>query len=108
MEDGWSIALDQPLVERHVYVSPTGCTVPGPYADDAFEWAFDFIEHHIDLVTSRGDRRSIPLAPISVADFYATVLDAMGSVRMPVAINPVPNEIADAIPFPDDTRHARI
>ena len=94
----WSVTL---------YVSPTGLrTSLVPYDDDAFEWAFDFVEHHVDLVTSRGERRSIPLAPMSVADFYATVLDAMGAVGMPVAINPLPNEVADAIPFPDDTRHA--
>ena len=73
---------------------------------EGFEWAFDFVEHHVDLSTTRGQHRTIPLVPMTVANFYAMVLDAMDAVGMPVTINPMPNEIADAIPFQDDTVHA--
>ena len=94
----WSVTL---------YVSPRGLrTSLVPHGTEGFEWAFDFVEHHVDLTTSRGQHRTIPLAPMTVANFYAMVLDAMDAVGMPVTINPTPNEIADAIPFQDDTVHA--
>ena len=94
----WSVTL---------YVSPRGLrTSLVPYGSEGFEWAFDFVEHHVDLTTTRGQHRTIPLVPMTVADFYAMVLDAMDAVGMPVTINPMPNEIADAIPFHDDTVHA--
>ncbi len=94
----WSVTL---------YVSPRGLrTSLVPHGTEGFEWAFDFVEHHVDLSTTRGQHRTIPLAPMTVANFYAMVLDAMDAVGMPVTINPTPNEIADAIPFQDDTVHA--
>jgi hypothetical protein len=94
----WSVTL---------YVSPSGLrTSLVPYGTEAFEWSFDFVEHHLDLVTSTGERRRLLLVPMTVADFHAAVLDAMVSVGMPVSIDPMPNEIADAVPFPDDTVHA--
>ena len=94
----WSVTL---------YVSPHGLrTSLVPYDSEGFEWSFDFVEHHVDLTTTRGHHRTIPLAPMTVANFYAMVLDAMDAVSMPVTINPVPNEVADAIPFHDDTVHA--
>jgi hypothetical protein len=90
-----------------LYVSPTGLrTSLVPYDEEGFEWSFDFIDHHLDLTTTRGQHVRLPLAPITVADFHATVLDTMASVGMPVSINPMPNEIADAVPFTDDTTHA--
>lgn len=40
------------------------------------------------------------------SQLYGEVMEAMASVGMPVQINVMPNEIPDAIPFPDDTKHA--
>ena len=39
----------------------------------AVEVEFDFIDHELALRTSDGARRALPLAPRSVADFYARV-----------------------------------
>ncbi len=90
-----------------LYVSPRGLrTSLVPFDSEGFEWEFDFVEHHVDLTTTRGYHRTIPLVPMTVAAFYAMVLDAMDAVGMPVTIDPMPNEIADAIPFQDDTVHA--
>ena len=94
----WSVTL---------YVSPSGLrTSLVPYGTEAFEWSFDFVEHHLELVTSRGERRRLELGPMTVADFHAAVIDSMASVAMPVSIDPMPNEMSDAVPFPDDTVHA--
>jgi hypothetical protein len=94
----WSVTL---------YVSPTGLrTSLVPYDDEGFEWSFDFVDHHLDLATTRGQHVRLDLASMTVADFYATVLATMTTAGMPMQINPMPNEIAEAVPFPEDTAHA--
>jgi len=98
LNHSWSVPL---------YVSSTGLTTTlVPYGSEGFELAFDFLEHQFRLTTTRGERRSIALEPQTVADFHSRVLDAMASAGMPVSIHPVPSEIPEAIPFPEDTTHA--
>ncbi len=93
----WSVPL---------YVSPTGLrTSLVPYAGGGFELAFDLLVGELILVTTTGERRTVELRPRTVADFYDAVMRAMAAVGMPVEIDPVPSEIVDAIPFPDDTIH---
>jgi hypothetical protein len=92
----WSVPL---------YVSTKGLrTSKIPYGHDAVELEFDFIEHRLEIHTTNGQRRSIPLETQSVADFYQAVIDAMDSVGMPVTINSMPSEIPDAIRFDLDTQ----
>ena len=43
---------------------------------------------------------------MSVAAFYRRVLAELAAAGVEVAINVVPNEMAEPIPFPEDTRHA--
>ena len=87
-----------------LYVSTRGLrTSPIPYGNEAVELEFDFIEHRLDVHTTAGQHRSIPLGSGSVADFYHGVLGAMADVGMPVTINPMPSEIPGAIPFDRDT-----
>jgi hypothetical protein len=98
MNHSWSVPL---------YVSSAGLrTSLVPYDTEAFELAFDFATQRLELSTTIGRSRSIPLEPKSVAQFYGEVMEAMASVGMPVQISVMPNEIPDAIPFPDDTKHA--
>ena len=98
MNHSWSVPL---------YVSPSGLrTSLVPYETEGFELAFDFVAHSLALSTTIGRSRSVALESKSVAQFYVEVMEAMASVGMPVQINVMPNEIADAIPFPDDTKHA--
>jgi hypothetical protein len=54
------------------------------------------------VVRTDGPAAEIALTPMSVADFYARVMAALEAVGAPVAINDVPNELPDAIPFPRD------
>jgi hypothetical protein len=45
------------------------------------------------------------LAPRTVADFYAEYLRKLAELDVDVNLNPMPAEIAGAVPFPDDTVH---
>ena len=95
LNHSWSVPL---------YVSSTGLTTTlVPHGAEGFELAFDFLADELRLTTTRGDRRSLALEPRSVADFHATLRDHMASVGMPVEIHPLPNEVPDPIPFPEDT-----
>ncbi len=90
-----------------LYVTSRGLgTSLVPYDTEGFEIDFDFQRDRLDLTTTTGERRSIDLTGLSVAGFYHSVLDMMRDVGMPVTIHPVPSEIPDAIPFPEDDEHA--
>ena len=85
-------------------VTPRGLTTGTmPSGEGAFQMDFDFIGHELAVVTSRGGRDAIPLRPMSVAQFYREALDVLD--RLGVAdpkISVTPNEVADAVPFPED------
>jgi hypothetical protein len=87
-----------------LYVSTRGLrTSVIPFGTDAAELEFDFLDHELRVHTTTGQQRAIALETGSVADVYQHVLDAMTQVGMPVSIDPMPNEIADAIAFDQDT-----
>ena len=95
----WNIAL---------YVSARGLTtsrMPHP-TGPSFQIDFDFIDHVLTIETAADESRALPLEPRSVADFYAAVLGLLDELGVPTPIWSMPVEIADAIPFPDDTKHA--
>jgi uncharacterized protein DUF5996 len=89
-----------------LFVTPLGLTTTMiPTGGDAFQIDFDFVDHELVIVTSRGGRSTIPLAAMSVADFYRRVLESLARVGVPdPRILPVPVEVATVIPFLDDTR----
>jgi hypothetical protein len=95
----WNVAL---------YVTPIGLTTSiMPYGNDRhFEIDFDFQEHALRIRDCDGATRGFPLAPMSVAEFYRRVMAELDALGMPVRINRKPNEVADAIPFEQDTQHA--
>jgi hypothetical protein len=66
---------------------------------------FHFVEHKLRVETSEGDRREIPLRPMTVADFYRQLMAALDELGVPVRIWPVPCEIAEPIPFDQDQTH---
>lgn len=105
------LALAPPLNHWwHVtfYVTARGLTTsPMPHGERALQLDFDFIDHCLDLTTSDGGRRQVPLVPMTVADFYDAVMQALAELEAPVSIWPVPVEIPDPVtPFPDDRHHA--
>ena len=53
-----------------LYLTARGLTTsPMRYGDGAFEIAFDFIDHRLDIDTTWGPRRSLDLRPQPCADF---------------------------------------
>jgi hypothetical protein len=90
-----------------LYVNAVGLTTSlMPVQPGGLEISFDFQRHILLMTTVTGDRREIALRPMSVADFYAELLDCLRSIGVNVVIYPVPVEVAVAIPFADDTEHA--
>ncbi|MEM6674203.1 MAG: DUF5996 family protein [Planctomycetota bacterium] len=90
-----------------LYVTSSGLgTSLVPHGQEGFDIEFDFQGDELRLRTTTGERRTISLEPRTVADFHEAVLGEMESVGMPVEIHPIPSEIADAIPFHEDTVHA--
>jgi hypothetical protein len=88
------------------YVTVRGLsTSPIPYGTLTFDMEFDFIRHQLVISTSDGRAAAIPLEPQTVAAFYSRVMREMRSLDLPIAINPMPSEIADAIPFDQDQTH---
>jgi hypothetical protein len=89
-------------------VGPRGLTTGTiPYGRGAFEVEFDFLSHVLTVRTSADTTRTLPLAPRSVAEFYAEYRAALEALGIRVELTPKPQELPDAIPFPDDTVHAQ-
>jgi hypothetical protein len=80
-------------------------TPPIPHGSRHFDIAFDFVSHELVLRASDGEVRVLPLAPMSVADFYGEVMAILHSLGLPVQIWTTPVEVADPIPFEKDTVH---
>ncbi len=89
-----------------LYVSPRGLTTGAvPYRGGSFDLEFDFVEHQLRLRSSGGDERRIGLSSRPVADFYGETMKALDQLGIEATIDPRPNEVDPAIPFPQDDRH---
>ena len=80
-------------------------TAPMPYGARILQIDFDFIDHLLVVETSDGERRTIPLKPMTVAEFYRQAMHALDSLGCPVRVWPVPCEVAQPIPFEQDETH---
>ena len=99
LNHSWHVAL---------YVSARGLTTsPIPYGGRTLEIDFDLIAHRLVLRTDDGAERMLPLAAQPVASFYAAVMAQLADLKMPLHIHTTPNEIADAVPFEQDTAPRR-
>jgi hypothetical protein len=93
----WQVAL---------YVNARGLTTsPIPYGARTFEIIFDFIDHMLVIETCEGQRKSFPLAPRTVADFYAEIMSSLRGLGITVKIWTMPAEIPNAIHFELDRTH---
>jgi hypothetical protein len=87
-----------------LYVSARGLTTSLMHAGDiGVEMEFDFTAHQLDIRTTTGAARSVPLVAGSVADFYAATMSALEDLGVHVRIYPRPVEMAYDVPFPADT-----
>lgn len=89
-----------------LYLTARGLTTtPIPHGGRLFEMRFDFIEHALIIDAADGGEVSIALRPRSVANFYQETMAALASLDLAVKIHTTPSEIADAVPFDEDTDH---
>ena len=97
MNHSWHVTL---------YVTPRGLTTGSiPHGNLTFSIDFDFIDHQLVLRACDGGVARVALEPRTTADFYEEVMQSLDRLGLPVRINVVPNEVEDAIPFPEDRVH---
>jgi len=98
LNHSWHVAL---------YVTTRGLTTsPIPWHGGSFQIDFDFIDHVLWVRTSEAHFRQVMLKPVSVAEFYEDVMIALRELGIDVHITTMPCEIANPVPFDQDTRHA--
>jgi hypothetical protein len=86
-----------------LYVSARGLsTGPIPVGPRAFEMEFDLIGDNLVIQDTSGQERRVALAPQSVADFYAHVMQALHEMGIDVRLDPMPCELPEAVPFHSD------
>jgi hypothetical protein len=94
----WNIAFQ---------ITPRGLSTPTMTAGGtSVTCAFDFVDHELVMRTSDGREQRLALRPMTVADFYATVMRMLHALNIRVRIWATPVEIPDPIPFERDTVHA--
>jgi hypothetical protein len=94
----WHVAL---------YVDVRGLTTPPMrVGSDWFAIRFDFLDHRLVLETSSGGRRTLPLKPQSVAEFYRDFTRLLKRTGIEVNVDPMPVEVRNPIPHTEDTVHA--
>lgn len=89
-----------------LYVTTRGLTTsPVPHGHRTFQIDLDFIDHQLSVRASDGRTGRFALQGQSVASFYATTMEEMRRLGLPVRISMKPNEVADATRFDQDMEH---
>jgi Family of unknown function (DUF5996) len=70
------------------------------------EVVFDFNDHELLILTTKGAVRRMALEPRSVADFHTEFRSHLRELGVDVPIRRTPVEVIDAIPFDEDHEHA--
>jgi hypothetical protein len=103
------MALSPPLNHwwhATLYVDARGLTTSAiPFQGGSFEIQFDFIDHVLEIRTWDGGRRTLPLTPMPVAEFYRKLMDELRGLGVTVTIQTKPQEIAVKTPFEEDFEH---
>jgi hypothetical protein len=98
LNEWWNVGLE---------LTPRGLTTGTvPYDRGAFGIEFDFIDHTLAINTSAGARTALALSPCSVADFHRELMARIRHAGIEVSIHPIPVEVPDPVPFPEDLIHA--
>lgn len=77
-----------------------------PAGGQVFEVIFDFLDHNLAVVTSRGQVKIMPLMPRSVADFYGEFMSILTSIGVDIAISTSPIETPMTVPYDQDADNA--
>src|SRR6478735_9125731 len=71
-----------------LYVTARGLTTsPIPHGSRTFEIGFDFVDHRLTVQISDGGTGGFALEPMTVATFYARLLQELGRLGVPVQIH---------------------
>src|SRR5579872_5529086 len=90
-----------------LYVTARGLTtMPMASSVGIFQIDVDLIDHEVVIETAGGKYRRVLLTGRPVADFYADFMSHLSALGIEARFRPVPDEIADPIPFAEDTKHA--
>ena len=91
-----------------LYVTARGLTTsPIPHGNRTFEIEFDFVAHELAIRASDGGLGGFALQPMSVAVFYARLLEKLSSLGLEVTIHKKPNEVPDPTGSISTTRTVR-
>lgn len=94
----WHVALQ---------VTPTGLTTGDlPSAKKNFKIDLDFIDHRLNIFTSKKEEKTFSLLDLSVAEFYKKLTEDLKKLEIDIKIHKIPNEINDPIAFDLDDSHA--
>lgn len=89
-----------------LYVSARGLTTgPVPSSVGVFDVEADFLHHEVVIRTADGEVERVPLRARPIAEFWADFVAALAKLGIEVELSPMPQEVPDPIPFPDDTTH---
>lgn len=84
-----------------LFLIPTGLTTGDiPSEEKHFQINFDFVKHILQIATSKGETETFDLESLSVASCYENIFTTLKNLDISCEINPVPNEMEEAIPFP--------
>ena len=90
-----------------LYVTPRGLTTsPIPAGAGSVQFDFDFVDHRLIGSASDGAQQSFALEPMTVAEFHRRFVALTQDLGVPAKFNGTPNEVADPLPFAQDTAHA--
>jgi len=79
-------------------------TLPTSASDGrTFTLALDLCRHAIVLTTSGAERAELPLYEKSISALHSGLVDMLDEHGLPSDFSGTPNEVADALPFADDT-----
>jgi hypothetical protein len=90
-----------------LYLTARGLTTtPMAHEGLVFQVDVDLIDHHVLIQTVRGETRRVALTERPVADFYADFMSNLKALGIEASFKPSPDEVADPIPFAEDTIHS--
>lgn len=72
-------------------------------ADKSVQVDFDFIDHQLIGAASDGQRRALPLEPMSVAAFHERFRALVDELGVSINFDGTPNEVPEPIPFTENT-----
>ena len=87
-------------------VTPHGLTTGTLCGEQHLAITFDFVRHRLQIEAVGRETQTLALEPMTVAEFYARVLERLARIGVDATISAAPVEVKDRTPFAEDTHHA--